>query len=289
MSEWISSPAKLAVLASVACVVGYTGCNSPPDSSTPVPDGEADGGAPGFDPTSCVAGDGQCPPGCTKTGGDTDCPNDLDISGTWFVKVSAPGKLKSDIDDDVTIDAWIRHFVSPSGDVTFNICKLTVAGSTIRTTYPQALVDTLQASGKQSTRAPIGGPVVLPSFTIYSGQTSDGASVDTRPPPFPGGDGDGHPGVTIPSTVKLLFSFDVDVYAGLVITINMSGVTLSNASTMAGSTSFKTHVVAFESSSHTLVSPNSTIDVTTNNPKVPFAATKLDSDGSHDCAFIAGQ
>jgi hypothetical protein len=285
LSKWISTLASFAVLAPFAPLAGCAGCNAPADT----PNAAFDGGVAEFDPAVCVDGDGDCPPGCTKTAGDTDCPNDIDISGTWFVKISAPGKLKSDIDDDVTIESWIRHFISPTGEVTFNICKLTVAGSTIRTTYPQALVDTLQDSGKQSAYAPIGGSVILPSFTIYSGRTPDGTSIDARPPPFPAGDGDGHPGVTIPSTVELLFSFDVDVYAGLVIAISMSGVALVDATTMTGSTRFQTHVVAFDSTSHTLVAPNSTIDVTTNNPIVPFTATKLDSDGSHDCAFIASR
>jgi hypothetical protein len=225
--------------------------------------------------------------GCGGGNSPTSTPG-IDISGTWYTKVSAPGKVTAAVDDNVTINAWIRNYLSPTGDSTFSICKLAApGGSTLATTYSQALIDTLQTSGKQSgsVNVQIGDSVTLPTFTIYSGRDASGNPVDTLPPTLPAGDGDGHPGVTIPTTVA--GTLQIEVYAGLVITANMSGVKLVDASSMAGNTSFTTHGVVFHSSNETLVAPNSTIDVTTNDPTVAFTATKLDSDGSTKCADIA--
>jgi hypothetical protein len=212
----------------------------------------------------------------------------VDISGTWYTKISAPGIIVSAVNDNVTINAWIRNYVSPSGEMTFNICRLLEGGgSTLTTTYTQALTNTLQTTGQMpgSTNVQIGVPVTLPTFTLYSGRDAAGNSVDAVPPPFPGGDGDGHPGVTLLTTIAGVLQ--IDVYAGLVVTTSMSGAKLVDANTMTGDTSFTTHGVVFNSTSPTIVPPNSTIDVTTNNPTVPFTATKLDSDGSTTCAEIA--
>jgi hypothetical protein len=218
---------------------------------------------------------------------------DVDTAGTWYAKLSAPGSLQPAITDSVTISAWIRQYVAPTGDITFNICKLTVTGGSVfSTTYTQALIDTLQVKAELAgdTRVPIGSTIDLPSFTIYSGQTSDGDAVDALPPPFPAGDGDGKPGVTIPTHVTLgTLAGDIDIYAGLVVTTNMSDVKLTDATTIAGNTSINTHGIVFGSTNSLIVTAGSTLDVTTTDPTIPFSAKKLDSDGSHDCAYIAAQ
>jgi hypothetical protein len=202
--------------------------------------------------------------------------------------VSAAGKIKASYNDDVTINAWIRTHLSPNGDMTFSICKLSATGGSVLTsTYSPALIKTLETSVKKpgSAYAQIGDSITLPTFTTYSGRDASGKSVDTVPPPFPAGDGDGHPGVTIPTTVIGLLT--IDVYTGLVITTTMSGVKLFDATTMKGETSFQTEGVVFGSTSTALVPPDSTIDVTTNDAKIPFTAVKLDSDGSTTCEDIA--
>jgi hypothetical protein len=226
-------------------------------------------------------------PNPTPTPGPTPRPG-IDISGTWYTKVSAPGKITAAISDNVTINAWVRHHLSPNGDFTFNICKLLVTGgSTLASTYSQALIDTLETSGKQpgSIYAQIGESITLPTFTTYSGRDASGNSVDAVPPPFPAGDGDGHPGVTIPTTVSGLIP--IDVYAGLVVTTTMSGAKLTDATTMTGEASLKTQGVVFDSTSPALVAPKSSIDVTTKAATIPFTAVKLDSDGSTTCEEIA--
>ena len=213
----------------------------------------------------------------------------VDVSGTWFTKVSTPGKIKAAISDNVTINAWIRQYISPDGVVTFSICKLsTTGGSMLANTYSQALVNTLETTELLSagTVYQPGDSIALPTFTINSGRDAAGSSVDAVPPPFPGGDGDGHPGVTIPTTAMGMIKFDV--YAGLVITTSMSGVTLgADGATMTGDTSFSSHGVVFDSTNRFLVAPNSTIDVTTNAATIPFTATQLDTDGSTGCDVIA--
>lgn len=217
----------------------------------------------------------------------TETPG-IDITGTWFTKVSTPGSIKAAISDNVTIDAWIRNYVSPAGDVTFNICRLATTGGVIlANSYSQALIATLQATEPRSggTLFRIGDAISFPTFTVYSGRDAAGNSVDAIPPPFPAGDGDRHPGVTIPTTVAGLFKFNI--YAGLVITVSMSGLRLVDAATVAGDTSFSSHGVIFHSTNELLARPNMTIDVTTKAASVPFTATKLDSDGSTTCADIA--
>jgi hypothetical protein len=213
----------------------------------------------------------------------------IDISGTWFTKVSTPGKIKAAVSDNVTINAWIRQYVSPTGDVTFDICKLSTTGGTmLQTTYTQAMVNTLETTGvlAAGTVYQPGDSIALPTFVINSGRDATGNSVDAIPPPFPAGDGDGFPGVTIPTTA--MGFIHLDVYAGLVITTSMSGVTLgADGTTMSGDTSFSSHGVAFDSTNRLLVPASSTIDVTTNAATIPFTATQLDTDGSTGCDVIA--
>lgn len=217
----------------------------------------------------------------------SDAPG-VDVSGTWYARVSTKGSIKASYaDKTVTIDAWIRNYVSPTGGITFSICKMSTVGSVLAPSYSPALVKTLETTVPQegSTLYQIGDSIAFPTFNIYSGQDAAGASIDAVPPPFPGGDGDGKPGVTIPT--KVLNFLNVTVYAGLLITTSMSDVTLVDATTMTGNTSFSSHGTVFGSTSSLLVKPGSSIDVATNDPVIPFTATKLDSDGSTTCADIA--
>ena len=235
-----------------------------------------------------------CPAGCTAPR-DSDCSSEVDTAGVWFTKVSAPGTLTAangQLTSESTVSAWIRLHISPTGGLTLNVCKLTVTGeSTFGTTYPPALIKTLQTTAQftGSTRMSLGTAVQLPVFTIYSGQSAAGVSIDAVPPPFPGGDGDGNDGVTIPSTVKIGSKTSaIDIYSGLVITTKLNGLKLATASTITGELGFTTQGVVFGSTNRLLVSPGTTFEATTTAPTVAFTATKLDSDGSHDCASIAG-
>lgn len=252
------------------------------------------GGGPSDDPDAggqiCANDDGRCPAGCTAAN-DTDCG--VDTTGTWYVKISASGTLKvsglAKISQDVTVNAWIRNYISPTGDLTFSICKLTAPpgqSSGISTTFSQALIDTLQTTGKLTggTRVMAGDTLNVPALTIYSGQTPTGSPVDAPPPTLPAGDGDGHPGVTI--TTKL-DTATIDVYAGLVINTTLSGVKVTDATTMTGNTAITTHGVVFDSTNTVLAPRDSTIDLTTTAATIPFTAKKLDSDGSTACAAIA--
>lgn len=245
-------------------------------------------------PDPCVSGDARCPSSCTAER-DSDCrPSGVDMSGVWFSKMSAPGSLTVDgeVANEATIGAWIRLFISPTGALTLNVCKLTVTGeSRLSTSYPPALIKTLQASAQLSgsTYVPIGGAVHLPSFTIYSGQTSTGTAIDAPPPTFPAGDGDDKLGVTIPGTLTIAsVPTNLDIYAGLVVTTGLSGLVLAEASTITGKVTFKTQGVVFGSTNTFLVDSPMKFEVTTTASEVSFTAAKLDSDGSHDCEYIAG-
>lgn len=282
----------LAVLTSVASVLGCGGVESSAENLDAGHGGGAPVDAGNADP--CVSGDARCPTSCTAES-DSDCrPSGVDVSGVWFSKLSAPGSLRVDgeVANEATIGAWIRLYVSPTGGLTLNVCRLSVTGeSKLSTTYPPPLIKTLQASAQLSegTSVPIGGAVKIPSFTIYSGQTSTGTAVDAPPPTFPAGDGDGKLGVTIPGTLTVAsVPTDLDIYAGLVITTDLSGLTLTDASTITGKANFKTQGVVFGSTSM-LVDTGMKFEVTTTSTAVSLTATKLDSDGSHDCAYIAGQ
>jgi hypothetical protein len=212
----------------------------------------------------------------------------VDVSGTWYARVSTRGSIKAIYSDKtVAINAWIRNYVSPTGEITFSICKLSTVGSVLAPGYSQALVKTLETTVPQegSTLYRIGDSIPFPTFTVYSGQDATGKSIDAAPPPFPGGDSDGKPGVTIPTMILNLFT--INVYAGLVITISLNDVALVDATTLTGNTSFSSHGTLFGSTSSFLVKAGSSIDVATNDPTIPFSATKLDSDGSTTCAEIA--
>ena len=277
-----------AVLMSVASTLG---CSEVESAHEHLDAGHPDAGHP--DP--CVSGDARCPSSCTAEN-DSDCrPSGVDTSGVWFSKVSSPGALTVDgeVANEATIGAWIRLFISPTGGLTLNVCKLTVTGeSKLSTSYPPPLIKTLQTSAQLSGSiyVPIGGAVDLPSFTIYSGQTSTGTAIDLPPPTFPAGDGDGKLGVTIPGTLTVAsVPTALDIYAGLVVTTGLSGLVLGDASTITGKVNFKTQGVVFGSTNAFLVDSGMKFDVTTTASEVSFTAAKLDSDGSHDCEYIAGQ
>jgi hypothetical protein len=210
------------------------------------------------------------------------------IRGTWYIRVSAPGSIAAAITAPTTINAWIRNDISPEGQVTLNVCKLSSSGAALSLKFPSPLIATLQGT------LPLSGPVLLspgdsvnlPSFSIESGREAAGRSLDAVPPPFPGGDGDGSPGVTIPAAFLDGF-VRVDVYAGLLIAIDMSGVTLVDSSTMRGAARFSIDGIVFDSTSPGHFAPGSTFHVV-QSAAASFIAAKLDSDGSNSCATIAG-
>lgn len=243
--------------------------------------------------TTCIGGDGCCPVGCSLSGGDSDCATDLiDTSGTWATKISTPGRIKTVstlgitlVDAAVTITAWIRDSVSPDGTIVHRICKMTTEGPTMRNTYSQAFFDTLVETTKRGDiRVPIGASVTIPEHIIYSGRDSTSPKPNAIDDP-PVGDGDGKAGVTVRSWTQT-FDTTLDAYVGLVLLSSTSGVTLTDANTLTGFTSFSSKGYVFNSSKSLLVGPASTIDQTTDAAQIPFTLVKLDADGSHDCAYV---
>jgi hypothetical protein len=251
--------------------------------------------------TACHGGDGCCPAGCTAAT-DSDCSQQqlVDVTGTWFTYTSAKGTLRTTppsgaiaapiTDTDVTVNTWVRSYTAPSGEIRFNICKLEVIGTKIKTTYSEKVIATFQTTARATgpLQVPVGSPDPLPTYAIYSGQDAAGQAVDTVPPPFPGGDGDGHPGVTVPTQVKVLVWTSFNAYSGMTITTTTSEVKVASATTKTGKTSVTTHGVTF-GSDNTLLSPaGTTFDLTFNDGSVPFTSTKVASDDSatYSCAYL---
>lgn len=251
--------------------------------------------------SSCVEGDGCCPAGCASSN-DADCATDnpdpdpdadlVDTSGTWATKISTPGRIKTVstlgitlVDAPVTITAWIRDSISPDGTIVHRVCKMTTEGPTMRNTYSQAFFDTLVVTNKRGdVKVRIGAAVTIPEHIIYSGQDSTSPKPNAIDSP-PVGDGDGKAGVTVRSWTQT-FDTTLDAYVGLVLISSTSGVTLTDANTLTGFTSFSSKGYVFNSSKSLLVGPASTIDQTTDAAQIPFTLVKLDADGSHDCAYI---
>lgn len=251
-------------------------------------------------PVACGSGDGCCPSGCTPAN-DGDCSQTpmADTTGTWFTYTSAKGTARTNppagstgvpvTDDDVTINTWVRTYTSPQGDIRFEMCKLEVNGSLIRTSYSEEVTHTFQTTARAggALQVPIGSAIALPTFTIYSGQDEEGNAVDAVPPPFPGGDGDGHPGVTVATQVYLLFRWwPFDAYSGLVITTSMSDVRVTSATTKTGRTAVTTRGVTFGSDNSTLAPAGTAFEVTFNGGSVPFTSTKVAADDSTTCAEL---
>lgn len=254
--------------------------------------------------TACQGGDGCCPSGCTSAN-DSDCGQAqlVDTTGTWFTYTSGKGTLRTHppagsltpaiTDSDVTVNTWVRSYTSPQGDTRFNICRLEVTGTQIRTIYTANVIATMQASAHTdgALQVPIGSAITLPSYTIYSGQTAAGVPVDAVPPPFPAGDGDGHPGVTVPTSVNLpIVGWQpFNAYSGIAIATSMSNVRVTGASTKTGMTTVTTHGVNFGSDNQALGPTNTTFDLTFNDGSIPFTATKVAADDSttYSCAYLA--
>jgi hypothetical protein len=281
------------------------GCGAGP---TP---GDAGAGGRGTDPAAtcgngtvdtCRSGDGCCPAGCTAAT-DSDCSQQqvVDVTGTWFTYVSANATATATpprgsgtpvTDSNVTVHAWIRTSTSPRGDVTFNICKLEANGSSIRTSYPDAIIRTFQTAAHTDgdREVPVGSPLAPTTFTVLSGRDSAGNAVDRVPPPFPGGDGDGHPGVTVPTQVYVLLRWrSLSVYSGLVITTTLSEVQAASETTQTGRISLTTHGLTFGSDSSSLAPAGTTFDLAFKEGTVPFTSTKVASDDSASCADLVQQ
>lgn len=251
--------------------------------------------------TACKSGDGCCPSGCASAN-DGDCSQMADTTGTWFSYTSAKGTLKTTppknsgaapiTDNNVTINTWVRSYTSPSGDIRFNICRLEVNGSIIKTTYTQKVVNTFQATAHDNgnLQVPVGSTITLPTYTIYSGQDASGNAVDTVPPPFPSGDGDGKPGVTVPTQANLILVwYPFDNYSGITITTAMNDVKVTSPTTKTGKTTVTTHGVTFGSTNTTISPVGSTFDLTFNSGSIPFTSTKLADDDSatYSCEYLA--
>ena len=207
---------------------------------------------------------------------------------------SAPGKVKTSglgVTFDVTITTWTRTYRSPTGAITFNICGLKVVGSNFSTTYSPVVIATMQASAQAAGDlvVPVGSTVTVPTYLIYSGRDESGNSVDQVPPPFPGGDGDGKKGVTVPTRAKVLLDFATfNVYTGMLITTKTTDFKAVSATTMQGMTSVTTHGVVFDSTDALYAPVDSTYDVTFNADSIPFTSTKLVTDDSatYSCEYI---
>lgn len=247
--------------------------------------------------TSCVGGDGCCPSTCDGTS-DSDCIELVDTTGTWFTYTSAPGKMKSSTlgtTFDVTITTWTRTYTSPTGAITFNICGLKVEGPKFVTTYTPAVIATMQASGQAigELKVPVGSIVEVPTHLIYSGRDVNENSVDAVPPPFPGGDGDGKKGVTVPTTATILIlgTASFDAYTGMLITTTTTDFKVMSPTRMEGRTSVITHGKIYDSTNQLYAATNSTYDVTFNDGSIPFTSTKLASDDSatYSCDAIVNQ
>lgn len=243
--------------------------------------------------TACAGDDGCCPAACDATN-DSDCVERLDTTGTWYTYTSAPGKVKTSglgITFDVTITTWTRTYESPTGDITFNICGLKVVGSKFSTVYTPAVIATMQASARAvgDLVVPVGSSLTDPTYLIYSGRDESGNSVDKVPPPFPGGDGDGKKGVTVPTKAKVLLDFaSFDTYTGMLITTTTTDLKAASPTTKQGMTSVTTHGVVFDSTDAFYAPADSTYDVTFNAGSIPFTSTKLASDDSatYSCDYI---
>lgn len=76
-------------------------------------------------------------------------------------------------------------------------------------------------------------------------------------------------------------------YAGLLIAIDLSGVTLVDSSTTRGAARISIDGIVFDSTSSGHFAPGPSFHVD-QGAAASFNATKLDSDGSSPCAQIAG-
>lgn len=244
--------------------------------------------------TACASGDGCCPAACDATN-DSDCIEMIDTTGTWCTYTSAPGQMKASTlgtTFDVTITTWTRTYTSPTGAITFNICGLKVEGPKFATTYTPSVIATMQASGQAigELKVPVGSTIEVPTHLIYSGRDVNENSVDAVPPPFPGGDGDGKKGVTVPTraTIIILGTASFDAYTGMLITTKTTDYKVVSATSMQGMTSVTTHGKIYDSTNQLYAASNSTYDVTFTAGSIPFTSTKLANDDSatYSCDYI---
>lgn len=217
------------------------------------------------------------------TGGSAGAGN-VDLTGTWIANVQTPGVLSVPTLGDVTanLGVIVRLVITTASgtlDARFDVCKMTVVTTpdpnTLTVTFTPAVLATLTTSASES--APVvqvGGPVPIPTFTILSGITASGASVDA--------DADGHPGVTLPGVAGNLYP--VNVYAGLTVQFSLS-TTLSAMDTLSGTAAFTANGTVFGSDS--LWITNGNIGVTPVNANIPITAKLLA--GDVPCADVLTQ
>jgi hypothetical protein len=243
--------------------------------------------------TACVSGDGCCPTGCTGNN-DGDCGTCVDMTGTWIARVTTPGTIDApDLTGaltDGTIDFVLRMVVTKSGstlNTQFDICSLsTNSASSLTVTYPSAVLKTLTTKGSTTTNVcpTVSGPVTFPTFSIISGWGGIVPTTDTCPSPAGGttscsgaidSEGDGAYGLTL---ATILSGLNINIYVGLTLTAALNGMTLTNASTLAGTLDFTDTGYIFGNSLYQLEPPGSTLNITPSVNPISMSAIKLAGD-----------
>ncbi|MFW6067480.1 MAG: DUF4215 domain-containing protein [Myxococcota bacterium] len=266
--------------------------------------------------TVCESGDGCCPSGCDNTN-DDDCsptcgngvvemgeecddgntepgdgcdencqveePEGVTIPGTWISQVQTTGEMEVPIvgSVDAEIELVIRLYVEENEgnfDTTLDICDLQTTSTpdptTLEVTYTQEALDALSETiSVPAFTVDVGDPVPFPDFTILAGQDEEGNPVDA--------DGDGNPGVTLPSSVAsgLIVT---DAYVGLTLETSLDGV-VDAEDTITGSTDFSTQGEVFGDSAGALPVGGS-INVVPADSPVDFSSTRLD--GNVPCSEV---
>jgi hypothetical protein len=201
----------------------------------------------------------------------------VDLTGTWISEVKAAGTISAPLINPpaaVNIDLVIRMSLTKAGGQlkgTFQICKLTTTSTpdptTLAVTFTPAVIATLQTTFSETDfTAMVGAAVPTPTIEILSGEDAKGNAVNS--------DGDKNPGDTLSTSIAGgLIAFDA--YVGLDIKTTLNS-TLTNATTITGTTSFTTSGKVFGSNPPYVTS--GTITVAPNSTSIPFTATKLAGD-----------
>ncbi len=216
-------------------------------------------------PDAPVAVDAPPPPPPDAGGG-------LDISGTFASHVTTSGTITVPLigSQPATIDIVLRIFVQQSGGTLSNhleLCRLNTqtSGGSLVVNFPASVLSLLVDD--ETVPAPnltIGGPVPLPTFDVRTGEDAAGMPVDS--------DGDGNPGVTVPTT---LLGNTIQSFVGLDLTLSFPSATLTDANTITGDSAFTTMGTVFDTNPLHLMGP---INVTPSSPTTPFVSTRLPGD-----------
>jgi len=172
-------------------------------------------------------------------------PPVVDMTGTWVQKVTYPGQMTVPTGPTaVNIETTTRLVISRPSNFVYKleICKLatptTPNPDSLVVTYGTAALATMvaTASGPASDPA-VGGTVTIPQMVIQTGSNKvcTGSCVATD---FIDSDGDGQPGITLPSVLAKSIFFDA--YVALTTTVPQATATLQDANTMVGTSSSST-------------------------------------------------